>query len=257
MLKNLEQSIHEVLSLKQLTPSPSVNQTMSQLVQSVIDAGTARPTGNVHTVRKVSAKAESAMEFWWAKKIISSSDPAATLASFPYTINYTELVAREVSLLAASGWVRSNHSRVLLIGSGPLPLTAIELQRQLAVTQVDQVDSSYRAVSTARRLMKALGQTAHIIRASGQAVRLHHKYDVIYIAALAGETVEDKQSIINAVLPYLTADGRIVIRSAYGAREVLYPLISALSFTGVHLMKEYHPYDDVINSVFIYKKERT
>ena len=79
-------------------------------------------------------------------------------------------------------------------------------------------------------------------------------YDVIYVAGLAGETVEDKQQIIDNVLPSLRAGGRLLLRSARGSRGLLYPAFVARDMRGVRVLEEYHPADEVINSVFIYER---
>ena len=88
----------------------------------------------------------------------------------------------------------------------------------------------------------------------GQSVALDKgQYDAIYVAGLAGETLAEKQAIVDHVRPALKPDGRLLARGAYGARTLLYPGFDAHAFEGVQLMEEYHPTDGVINSVFVYK----
>ena len=47
----------------------------------------------------------------------------------------------------------------------------------------------------------------------------------------------------------------MVIRSARGSRGLLYPAFAASEIAHVVLREEYHPTDEVINSVFVYRKE--
>ena len=89
----------------------------------------------------------------------------------------------------------------------------------------------------------------------GQSVALDEgQYDVIYVAGLAGETLAEKQAIVDRVLPALKPDGRLLARGAYGARTLLYPGFDADALENVQLMEKYHPTDKVINSVFVYKQ---
>ena len=79
-------------------------------------------------------------------------------------------------------------------------------------------------------------------------------YDVIYVAGLAGDSVEVKQQIIDNILPALRSGGRSIVRGAHGAKTLLYPAFDPNSLQRVQLLVEYNPDDDIINSVYVYKK---
>lgn len=250
--------INEVLGLKTVTPDTYVNDVMTRLVESVIATdNTAIPTyeNNITLrVRRISAEAETEMEKFWARRIISSPDPRATLNNFPYIQNYSELTRREIALVGQSGLVLNDSHSALVVGSGPLPLSAYELYKQSGAS-VDQVDSSPQAIDLARHLGATVGVPSTYYSANGQDVVLDKQYDLILIAALAGETIAEKQAIIDNVMPWLTDTGRIIIRSAKGGRALLYPVIAASDIRGVLLLAEYHPDDYVINSVLVYGKQ--
>ena len=107
----------------------------------------------------------------------------------------------------------------------------------------------------ARKLALALDWPCTCALADGRSVDLANlAYDVIYVAGLAGETVEDKQQIIDNVLPSLRAGCRLLLRSARGSRGLLYPAFAARDMRGVRVLEEHHPTDEVINSVFIYER---
>ena len=256
MNTTLQPIIDDVLSLQTYTPSDEVNKVMGSLVHGVIDT-TSPYTAQVATsqqllkVRKISAETESELEKFWARLVIKSSNPLETLRSFPYLDNYEELTKREVGLIEHSGLRLDSRHKALVVGSGPLPLSAYELHRQTGI-RIDHVDSSSEAIQLCEQLMESLGVSSKYYEALGEAVVLQDTYDLILIAALAGCTADDKQKIIDTVLPHLVEGGRIVIRSARGSRTLLYPGIKSSEIQGVRLFEEYHPSDYIINSVFVY-----
>lgn len=251
----INQAVCSVLELKDFAPHPNTNKVMTTLVESIVASSDLHEplpfsSDKVHAVQSICQKTETLLEDDWARRIASSTY-ADTLETFPYRDNYTELVARELSLAASSGWRVSKNKRALVVGSGPLPLTAIELYRQTGMA-VDQVDSSVEANRLSEAVCQSAGIPTNYYDTPGENVVLSGVYDYVLIAALAGSTLEDKQAIIENIMPYMAADGRIVMRSAWGARELLYPAIKADDIRGVRKLAEYHPNDYVINSVYIY-----
>lgn len=248
--------INDVLRLQAYAPSDEVNRVMGLLVNEVIDA-TGTDTDQIATtrqkfkVRYVSAQTESELEKFWSRLIIKSNNPSETLKSFPYLANYEELTKREIRLIEHTGLQLNKKNKALIIGSGPLPLSAYELRRQTGV-QIDHVDSSREAIQLCEQLMSRLGTSSKYYEAKGETVVLEGAYDLILIAALAGSTARNKQTIIDTVMPHLNENGRIVIRSARGSRTLLYPGIKSGEIRGVRLLEEYHPTDYIINSVFVY-----
>lgn len=253
---SLLQSVETVLSLTSYRPSPTVNSSFAKLVDGIVGS-----TANVvelsakkrQDLRAASSVAESELERYWAQKIITSANPQSALSDFPYIDNYRDLVERELECLRVSG--ADSITSALIIGSGPLPLTAMELQAH--GIDVDHNDASASALALCEDLLKSLSIKGQHILGTGESVVLDRQYDLIVIAALAGETQQAKQSIVENILPYLSDDGRILVRSARGARSLLYPELDSRAFRGISLLHEYHPEDHVINSVLVYKKEET
>lgn len=251
-----EAIITDVLNLREYSPNFHVNKVMGALVDGVIRGDTDITTLDapvVNGVRTVSAHAEAEMESYWAHNIMVAENPSAALEAFPYKANYTELISRELQLVNDSGLSLSDSHKVLVIGSGPLPLSAYEIVRQTGA-MVDQVDSSAAAVQLGRGVSDRLGFKSNYTHADGQSVVLDGQYDLILVAALAGDNTLTKQAIIDNVLPNLSESGRIIVRSAQGERVLLYPTIAPDELTGVTLLAEYHPDDHIINSVLVYGK---
>lgn len=253
----MDKCIERVLSLPQLTPSEEVNAAFTELVDAVVAHGEEPllcDENRRHQVQQRCAVAEGKLEQYWSRRITKADNPWAELGEFPYHENYKELTRREIGLLGRAGLWLCDSSEVAMIGSGPLPLTGWWLH-QLTGARITHVDASDEAIELSRGLATALDWPGEFVTGLGQSVALDEgRYDVIYVAGLAGETLAEKQAIVDRALSALKPDGRLLARGAYGARTLLYPGFDAHAFEGVQLMEKYHPTDGVINSVFVYKQ---
>jgi len=246
------------MNLHEFAPSPDVNAAFSGLVAAVVQAAALPSWCNEEVRREVQRRcslSESEMEMYWSRRIASSDRPQQELETFWYIDNYRELVRREIGLLGGSGLFLSDSSRVAMIGSGPLPLTAWCLWYQTGA-MVDLVDVAPAALAQSCELAQAIDwPVGKCLVADGAVVALpDNAYDVIYVAGLAGDSVESKQQIIDNILPALRPGGRIIVRGAHGAKTLLYPALDPNGLQRVQLLVEYNPDDDIINSVYVYKK---
>lgn len=256
MNSSLASVIRNTLNLTSFTPGRRVNKTMSALVAHVTQAS----AHDIATISKhdtqalqhISSQTEYELEAYWSRKIARAHNPHRTLAKFPYTRNYALLTNIEIELLKQTGLALNSHNSVLFVGSGPLPLSFLELFRQTGAA-VDVLDRSEEAIELSKRFCGALDITPLHIHGKAEKVWLDRQYEAIIIAALAGESNKDKQHIVNHLAGYLHPNGRLVIRSATGARSLLYPEVST-TFPGLARVAEHHPTNEVINSVLIYKK---
>ena len=252
----MDKCIERVLSLPQLTPSEEVNAAFTELVDAVVAHGKEpllRDEDIRRQVQQRCAVAEGKLEQYWSRRITKADNPWAELGEFPYHENYEKLTRREIGLLERAGLWLCDSSEVAMIGSGPLPLTGWWLH-QLTGARITHIDASDEAIELSRGLATALDWQCKFVTGLGQSVALDEgRYDAIYVAGLAGETLAEKQAIVDHVRPALTPDGRLIARGAYGVRTLLYPGFAADAMKGVQLVEEYHPTDKVINSVFVYK----
>lgn len=255
----LHTAIHATLALTDLRPSNHVNAVLHELVTQVTtsqeDSAHFAPKV-VAKVQDICARAEVELESYWSERIATAAMPHQVVEEFPYWDNYAQLARHEVELLKQSGLVLENVKRMLVIGSGPLPLTAVHFAHHLPPTAIiDHVDNNPHAVRSGEALLRALGYNGHYMCVDGASGGLSEQYDIVLVAALAGSALSDKQAIVNAVLPNIGDGGRLLMRSARGIRGLLYPVFAATELSGVALLAEHHPEGDTINSVFIYGKE--
>lgn len=256
---SVRDALEKVRSYDSLEPTDQFNDAVNTLVETIItlpkkDVRRLPQTLRIE-VRGLVSSLESAREAAWSRRIFTSQAPQVTLEEFPYLENYDRIIAREIGLIEASGLSLTADHKMLAIGSGPLPLTALQFFNRRGVL-VDQLDSHGPSLELGRQVSRALQLPGEYIHGAAECVTLPaRQYDVIFVAVLAGASHRDKQNIVDNVLPSLKDDGRLLLRSAKGARGVIYPVVDASRLGGVRLLAETHPNDIVINSSLVFEKE--
>jgi hypothetical protein len=108
--------------------------------------------------------------------------------------------------------------RVLFIGSGPFPISAIWLNRILGVP-VDGIDVAPAAVRESSSLMTALGlEDVIALRHEPDSSYDVSSYDLIVIALLA----KPKEQILENIHRTARKDCTVVCRTSFGLRSLLY-----------------------------------
>jgi len=131
-----------------------------------------------------------------------------------YLMRYRNLTANEVALADIKP-----EDRVLFIGSGPLPISAIEIARQTGC-QIDCVEHFADKADTSRAVIDHLGMSGqvHVYTAEGQEFPVSN-YSVILVGVLA----QPKQEIINHIEQNTQEGVRVLARTTEGIREFIYP----------------------------------
>jgi hypothetical protein len=148
------------------------------------------------------------------RRFVHNLGPSGDIDDYPLAARFRRLIEREVSLMSAHG----RPQRVLFIGSGPVPVSAILLHQYLGVP-IDCADADPLAVVQSRKLIEALRMS--------DAVRVHHadgismgvaNYDVIVIALLA----KPKKEILAHLARAGRSDSCVICRTSGGLRTLVY-----------------------------------
>lgn len=257
----LNDTIQAVLTLEgqPLGPSPRVNSVLQNFVKAV-EHTKAMPMllpETVKRVRRLCAESETAMEMHYAEYITKAPSARKAIEAFPYIDNYRRLGVLECDLLRQLRHDKSGLSKTAIIGSGPLPLTSYFYA--LAGHDIVNVDSNAEAISRGAKVLQKLQIPHSNLCSPGEVAPLKtHDINTVVIAALAGETLDQKLAIIHHVVSELPKGGRILLRSAKGARQLLYPAIAldddiCMALGLVHVTS-FHPPREVINSIEVYEK---
>lgn len=149
------------------------------------------------------------------KRFVKSLDQGDLrhVVDYPLFSRFERLIEREVGLL--DGYI---PRRVLFIGSGPMPITALCLQHRLNVP-VDCLERDPEAVAESSVVLDRLGCSAYIqvLHGQGELVDVS-EYDVILVALLA----KPKRAILESIVRSCRDDVRIICRTSEGSRCFFY-----------------------------------
>lgn len=249
-----------------LRPCPEVDALFGELVGLVASVppgsglpGCCRQHGP--SLRRLCAEGETQLELEWAARITAATDPRACLADFPYLDNYRRLARLELDTLArvvptataaTDTTAGGPPARVVFLGAGPLPLSALLVAEALGTSvAVDAVDCDPVALDAGRRVSAALGWEG-VRFLQGDALTLDVSgYDLVMVAALVGATPAAKEVVLQRLAGSMRPGSLLLARSARAARTLLYPPIEPGQLAGFAVHAVVHPVDDVINSVVV------
>jgi hypothetical protein len=169
--------------------------------------------------RHIAGNAEYYLEYEWANKIVSNTHPLEVLSRFPYMDCYKSLADTEIAQLQLHA---PRARRILFVGGGPLPLSAILFAD--AGYSVTAIDYNLEAVLLSRRLIQRLGYDVKIKTdlSSAEEFSTYHEYDAIVLGALVGESAQEKERLILDVVKRSRKNVPILCRSVDGLSEFLY-----------------------------------
>lgn len=204
------------------------------------------------------AKAEYAMELHWAREYVSRG-PIATddLEDFWYRQCYKDLVEEEVTAMRKAGIHPTGQSQIAFIGSGPLPMTAIDMHLQTGA-KIICVDNDPDAVLLSRQMIENMGLSDAISVHQAQGDTFDYSgSDIVFVAALATQ----KDNII-ANIRTSSPQSFVAIRSVEkGAKALLYQEIAPNAFLDKGLTcvgKSIDTHDTTFNqTMFFAPRERS
>lgn len=250
-MKKLDKIYKKIIDIKDYNPSEEVNKIFSELVNYALNNNIKLSDFNkVEQIQKICAKAEYYLELHWSNLI---SNDVCKLEDFVYFDNYSKLTSLEWNTL--SGCTHYKKHKVAFVGSGPLPITGIILAREYGL-DVDMIDISSEAVTVSNKLISKLGlsKKINIIKSDATKFSDYNKYDVIYLAALAGTDNKTKKRIIKKINAGSKKGTHILLRSSFEGREILYKPVNKKDLKKFELVMEVRPYNDIVNSFLIIRK---
>lgn len=247
-----------------LRPAPDTDAAFGELVglccfppAGCTEGVLAQVAPHSDALRTLAATGEGHMEDHWAGRIAAAPDPRAELDRFPYLGNYHDLVRLELAALTAVGLPAPR--RVVVLGSGPLPLTGLVLATGHGA-QVLHVDRDRAAVAAGDAVTAALGADGRVRslvadlddpQLSPALADELGRADLVLVGALVGPDAATKAAI-TARLTTATGPGTtLLVRSAAGLRTLLYPEIVPADLPALDVLLEVHPRTDVVNSVLV------
>ncbi|TMP28539.1 nicotianamine synthase [Pseudoalteromonas rubra] len=196
--------------------------------------------------------ASSMYERHWAQRIVTSTAPQQVLREeYPYFKHYRRATGLEIN--AIHSLADEPAKRVLMVGSGALPLTSLALHD--AGLEVDNLDIQYDDLILGKQVCGALspGNQMDFIHNDICEQADLDRYDVIWLAALVGdEQLKDK--IIAHLYQQMRPGAQLVVRTAFNLRTLLYPSIDEAGLTPFQLKLKIQTYADNFHSILIAQK---
>lgn len=258
-ISDIKHIIDQLKAQPSLSPSPEINQLFNWLVSIIYEHANSHDDSNcilclllkeLPELHRLCSTGEFEMECYWSKHFSTYSK---SLAQFPYYQHYQKLVVEEEKLLAK--YCSANQKRMLFVGSGPLPLSAL-LFAQNYKWQVDCLDKDQQAYWLGKRFIHSQNANKNIrcIHEDIYQYKQLRKYDIVVLGALVGSDHEQKQEIMKHLATHTNAETKLLVRSTKGLRTLLYPELKLEIIKFWKILEAKHPTDEVINSMVLLAK---
>lgn len=176
-----------------------------------------------------------------ARELLDSPDPWQRIKTFPLYPRYEALVKNQIDAMHIS-----SEKRLAFLGSGPVPLSLILLNRFFGISSVG-IDSDAETVEISKAIIRCLGLEKEIEIVRGDDSTLSDlSWDVVMVAALA----EPKARIFSQLIKIL-ADREaspVVFRTYTGMKAVLYKPVQPEDIKGFKIVKAVPPTGRVNNT---------
>lgn len=234
----------KIKSFDDYKPREEINQTFSTLVCYCLDDTCKRHLTDVEIseLQNICSKAEEELELHFANKFITNNK---TLKEFIYYDNYQSQVQLELESIKT---FNPNPKKVLFIGGGPLPLTAILLAKDCEV-DCDVIEKNKEYAILSEQVIKKLGiENIKVINIEALDYGGYADYDLVIISALSQSNVLSKESLINQISSQAPLT---LARYAAGNKILLYPDLNKSIINNIALVV--NPIGNIINSSLIIK----
>ena len=181
----------------------------------------------------VRAEYESAREHRLARAIIEAGDESP-LATFRSASWYEE--AHEFELRALAPFA---PRRLLIVGAGPFPTTAISFMRAHPDALVACMERVSQACALASDVARICGcERLQVIHAEALEVSEFAHYDCVIVGTVVGVTDTQKARIVDHFVSRVPASTLLIFRTAIGPGRVIYPTVGSdiLSATKHHVI---------------------
>lgn len=209
----------------------AVNRCLSDFIDAVLGTNNATTTPqssimNAKGIKKISQplrsyfyRAEFETEYHFAKKQYHSIEDL--YQAYNFGDPYSDLIKEELQSMQKAGMEIHEASNIVFVGSGPLPITAIEMHLQTGA-QITCLDHDTDAVTVSRNVIRNLGLSGaiHIHQSDGNIFDYNNN-DMVFVASM----VHEKESVV-AQIRQTSPKANICIRSVeHGVKEMLYEAV--------------------------------
>jgi len=179
----------------------------------------------IPSIRWLRAKYEIRVEKIQAHELLANNDLAAEINR----IITMDFVGSSLFEPALSTWMKKSKRRCLVVGSGPLPTTALMLNKayNLELTCLDRDQESCMISKEICQVVETEYSVQHIVADVYNWLDFS-SYDIVFINGLVGVSKEvngetEKNGILQHIRHNLTHNCLLIMRSGYGLARLFYP----------------------------------
>lgn len=206
-------------------------------------------------LRRIFAGAAYAYEKHWAEKLLEMPDITAALQEhYPYREHYERATRLEFQALEACTEKPIRH--ILMVGSGPLPMTSIQLAKNSEANLcIDNLDINGEATAIGQQICQNLGLAKHMNFLTGDVLDKAdlNRYDAVWLAALAGDS-HNKARLLKHLHTQMQPGALLLARTACQLRGLIYPSITTTDLTPFTLRLKIQTYSDNFHSIYLVQR---
>lgn len=233
LVQTIKSIFHALSSRRDLSPNEDTDALFKYLIR-IISSSNSNHNGVVESLQKdgtlqklikLNCRGEIELERYWANKIIEGKNE---LTQFPYYGNYVLLTKFELEHMQK--YMDLDGKRLLFVGSGALPFTAMMFKQQQPSLDVRCIDKDAEFVRLSGALLSKLGigylpvSLRNIADLDSDTQSMLSASNVVFIAALVGDSNSEKNRILASMHPYLNPISVVAVRSVpTDLRRLLYP----------------------------------
>jgi Nicotianamine synthase protein len=181
--------------------------------------------GRLHAIR---AEYEYDRERELARALIAAGDESP-LAGFRSAEWYEEAHDFELAALAPYA-----PRRLLVVGAGPFPTTAISFMQahpEASVSCIELRAEAYTLATQVARISKC--EDLRVIHADALTVEDFSAYDCVIVGTVVGVSEEEKRRVVEHFLTHVPTSTLLVIRTAIGPGRIVYPSVDLAQLAGI------------------------
>jgi nicotianamine synthase len=169
------------------------------------------------------------------------------LTSYPRLQNYKATIPVELGVISIA--LGSFPSSIAMLGSGPLPLTALSImdfaeekgQHGMRILNIDVVPERIRSSERIFSLLsdRYNGVSHQVADAGGVDLPDLSNCDAVYVASLIGNSDDDKIGVLRNTATRMRKGAVLVVRSSSGLSRLLWPVsIPKSSYLGFKIQAD-------------------
>jgi L-amino acid N-acyltransferase YncA len=187
---------------------------------------------------------ETTLEASYANQILA--DEVTSAGDYLLYDRFCHLINKELALIG------HHFERLLFIGSGPFPITAI-LLHQFTGKRIDCLERNAESAALSSRVLQKLGLASDVIIHEGEGGSFDlAPYDVVLNALLA----KPKRQIMKNIFDRTRPDCKVLCRTSSGLRELLYEATAPEAIRGFCIEdQQTASYDDMISTWLLSKQK--